>query len=371
MEGSHIILALVIALLVAYLFVQYVRLKRLHERTNKINEIMMSVSQEIDSFKNVEDLYRQLLKHTIRLINAAEIGSILVYDSENDVMKYVAAYGYNMEELRKICLKKEELYLYRYTELKAPYIIKDPKRFDSISIKDSNYKALAQADALNIKATLCAPLYVNNKFYGIINVDNRHKEDAFTKEDIYYIQYICKQLQVAIKNVLLMNDLVKALRYDKLTGIYNRRYFEELMDMEMEKAARYGSNFCLVMIDLDDFKNINDTYGHQVGDRVLKYFANTVRGVIRSSDIVTRYAGDEFIIVVYHSSYEDTLAKVEAIKKQLRDNPYNGEINVSFSAGICQYSDGKTIDNIITCADIEMYKQKRETKEQIQQGTKK
>jgi len=363
MPGIFISLILVLIFFVVYMYLKYAKLKKLHDRTNEINEIMMSVSQEINSFKNVENLYRQLLKHTIELIKAAEAGSILIYDEENDVMRYVAAYGYNLEELRKVHFKKEELYLYKYsTRMEKPYIIRNPESFDYGSIDENNYMKLKEADALNMKATLCAPLYIDDKFYGVINVDNFHKEDAFTKEDVNYIQYICKQLQVAIKNVLLMNDLIIALRYDKLTGIYNRRYFNELMDIEMEKASRYGADFCLVMIDMDNFKDINDTYGHLVGDRILQYFAQTVKKFIRSSDIVARYAGDEFIMVFYHSTYEDTLSKIESIKKYLEENPYNGNIQVRFSAGICRYTDGKTIDNIITAADIAMYKQKRENK---------
>lgn len=362
MPKIYILLGVFLIFLAAYMYMQYMKLKRLHNRTNEINEIMMSVSREIDSFKNVEDLYRQLLKHTIRLIKAAEYGSILIYDKENDVMRYEAAYGYNIEELRKIHLKKEELFIYKCTDLKAPYIIKNPELFDSCSIDKNNYKKLKGVDALNIKATLCAPLYVNDRFYGVINVDNGQREDAFTKEDVYYIQYICKQLQVAIKNVLLMNDLIKSLQYDKVTGIYNRRYFEELMGVELDKATRYGSSFCLVMVDMDNFKSINDTYGHLIGDQVLQHFAQNVRRLMRSSDIVARYAGDEFIMVFYHSTYEDTLAKVESIRKYLEDNPFNGNVEIQFSAGICCYSDGMTLDNIITEADNEMYKQKKERK---------
>lgn len=362
MPGIFLSIILVLIFWVVCMYVKYARLKRLHDRTNEINEIMMSVSQEIDSFKDIEDLYRQLLKHTIRLIKAAEAGSILIYDEENDVMNYVAAYGYNIEELRKVHFKKEELFIYKYTRMEKPYIIRNPELFDVSGIDETNYIKLKEADALNMKATLCAPLYINEKFYGVINVDNFHKEDAFTKEDVNHIQYICKQLQVAIRNVLLMNDLINALRYDKLTGIYNRRYFNELMDIEMEKAARYGSDFCLVMIDMDNFKDINDTYGHMVGDRALQYFAHTVKKFVRASDIVARYAGDEFIIVFYHSTYENTLSKIEAIRKYIDENPFDGNIQVRFSAGICCYVDGKTIDNILTAADIAMYKQKKENK---------
>lgn len=362
MPGIYLSIIVVLIFVVVFIYIQYARLERLHNRTNEINEIMMSVSQEIDSFKDTEDLYRQLLNHTIRLINAAEAGSILIYNEENGLMSYVAAYGYNMEELRNVHLKKEELYLYKCTRMEKPYIIKNPEVFDVEIVDEMNYVKLKEADALKMKATLCAPLYIDEKFYGVINVDNFHKEDAFTKEDINYIQYICKQLQVAIKNVLLMNDLINALRYDKPTGIYNRRYFNELMDIEMEKAARYGSDFCLVMIDMDNFKDINDTYGHIVGDQVLQYFAQTVKMFIRSSDIVARYGGDEFIMVFYHSTYENTLSKVESIRKYLEENPFNGNIKLRFSAGICRYIDGKTIDNIITSADIAMYKQKKENK---------
>jgi GAF domain-containing protein len=252
---------------------------------------MIKVSEELRNFKSLDELYNQLLDDTIKLIKGAENGSILIYDREKDYLEYKAAVGYNMDNLKKVTFKKEELFIYRTTKLMAPDIVKNPRAFDSKYIDKENYKNLKNNKALEMKVCLSAPLYINGRFFGLINVDNCTDENAFDRNDIRLIQYICRQLEVAITNARLMNKIIEALRVDKLTGIYNKRYFDEIIEREIFKAMASNEPFNLVMIDMDNFKNINDTYGHKMGDEILTYFAKILKKNISSLDTVARYAG--------------------------------------------------------------------------------
>lgn len=354
--GCIVFLMLIICIL---FYRKYSHVKFLYDRTNDINNTMIKVSEELRNFKDLDDLYEQLLNDTLKLINGAENGSILIYNKKNDLLEYKAAVGYDLEHLKRVTFKKEELFLYITNKLMAPDIIRNPRAFDKKYLDPDNYKNLQNNRALEMKVCLSAPLYVDGKFFGIINIDNCTDENAFDKNDIRFIQYICRQLEVAITNAKLMSKYIEALRIDKLTGIYNRRYFEEIIENEIIKAQDSLENQYLVMIDMDNFKGINDNYGHRVGDEVLKYFANLLLNSIGPKDIVARYAGDEFVMVIHGGSMKDVEMRLENIREFLYNNKPNN-ISIEFSAGICRFERNMSYDKILTCADDNMYAQKRE-----------
>jgi diguanylate cyclase (GGDEF)-like protein len=353
------IIILILFIIAIIFYKKYSHIRFLYDRTNDINNTIMKVSEELRDFKNLDELYNQLLNDTIKLINGAENGSILIYNKNIDLLEYKAAVGYDMEKLKKVTFRKEELFLYRTKKLMAPDIIKDPRKFDSKYIDKNNYYNLQNNMALEMKVCLCAPLYVNGKFYGVINVDNSYNENAFDKNDIRFIQYICRQLEVAITNAKLMNRLKEALRIDKLTGIYNRRHFEDIIEKEIVRAEGSLESQYLIMIDMDNFKGVNDNFGHRTGDEILTYFANVLRKSIGHRDIVARYAGDEFVMVIHGGSMDEVEQSINRIRKYLDNNKLRN-IPIEFSAGICRFEKGMSYDRILTKADDNMYAQKRD-----------
>ncbi len=155
-------------------------------------------------------------------------------------------------------------------------------------------------------------------------------------------------------------------RIDGLTGLYNRGYFQNLMDSEISRAERYKHNFSLLMVDIDDFKKINDTYGHQVGDEVLKELASLLNSFIRKHDAVARYGGEEFAIILPQTAKKDgrlfgnrvvngiASSKVKEISKDNR---------LTISAGLAGYpDDAHTQKDLIKKADDALYHAKRKGK---------
>ncbi|MCX7904956.1 MAG: GAF domain-containing protein, partial [Caloramator sp.] len=225
---------------------KYVRLKEEYEREVNLNNLLIEISKEFSVYKDVYKLYKKILVDTLKIIEEGDAGSILIYNREKDHMEYVAAIGYDIDELKKINLKKEELYLYKLNRLNSADIIKNPRAFDSEYIDNEKYNMLMEMEALNIKSVLSAPIYVDGEFYGIINIDNNSNVDAFSEKDIELIDFLVKQMEIAIKNAHLLDELKHTLRTDDLTGVYNRRYFEELLEKEIRRAKRYGNRFSLV-----------------------------------------------------------------------------------------------------------------------------
>lgn len=155
---------------------------------------------------------------------------------------------------------------------------------------------------------------------------------------------------------------------DFLTGLYNRNHFDKVIVQEMERFERYGSRFGIAFIDIDDFKKINDEYGHIVGDFVLKHFANIIRKNIRKTDTPFRYGGEEFLIVFAGSTSESIQIVSERILSDIRKTvfKYRGlKISVTASIGIQEYLKGLTLEDFVDMADKKMLKAKKDGKNRL------
>lgn len=185
----------------------------------------------------------------------------------------------------------------------------------------------------------------------IIDSKPRH----FTEEDLALL----RDLAVMVENEMA------ALQYatiDELTKISNRRAFMMLSEKSLAFSRRHKVSTTLAFLDLDNFKPINDTYGHKEGDNALNIFSELMLDNIRESDIFARLGGDEFVVLFTNTSKEDAFLCIEDFKKRV--NSYNNDgkkqYDISFSYGIVEFDESKhkNIDDLLSCADIEMYKNK-------------
>lgn len=160
-------------------------------------------------------------------------------------------------------------------------------------------------------------------------------------------------------------ELKAAATLDKLTGIYNRRMFESILDGELVRAERYKSPLSLIMIDVDHFKKVNDTYGHQVGDTVLQTLAVIVKDNIRKSDVFGRWGGEEFMVLAPETAGEETLELAEKIRRLIEKHTFEKAGKVTISCGIAQFRERDTVDSILKRTDDGLYQAKHQGRNRV------
>jgi len=328
------------------------------EREKKLRTLMLEVTQSIFIADSIEDIFDLSLVNSIKALEKSKYGSIMV--KEGNIFKPVSYYGFS-DDILNFVLPCEDSFLARNTDNKMD-------KFVSINQKDlgdvTNFD-LDDDNKISIQSTLTGPIYVEGDLYGIISLDS-FEDNAFDEDDVQTMEFIRKNIEVAITNHKLYQEKLALSRFDSLTCLYNRHYFEEQFDLNRKKAQRYDEVFFIVLFDINHFKSINDKYGHFIGDQVLKHISGLLFKNQRESDILARFGGDEFIGILFESNYDELKNKYTKLNRYLTHQSLhidNISVTCSFSFGIAEYpKDGRTLDELVKVADFEMYKNKRSSR---------
>ena len=171
--------------------------------------------------------------------------------------------------------------------------------------------------------------------------------------------------QILLSNLmhaLMLQEMQVRIMKDHLTGLDNRASFDENIQRSYSLCQRFKSNMALLITDLNDFKRINDTYGHQFGDKVLQQYAQVVQRSIRNSDMAFRLGGDEFAIILQPASQQSTSLVIERIHHEVKHDAFLSEFNISTAIGSAMWRAGETVESLFKLADKELYSCKFHTK---------
>jgi diguanylate cyclase (GGDEF)-like protein len=184
-------------------------------------------------------------------------------------------------------------------------------------------------------------------------------------------ELFANQAAIALQNARLFNQMSTLAVTDTLTGLANRRGFFEVAEKEVERARRYGRSLCLVMFDIDDFKKVNDTHGHLIGDQVLRVLGTTARRTIRSTDTLCRFGGDEFLILMPESALDQALATAERLRQRISSEMVvvtaAGQLVLTISLGVVslERETEETVEKLVERADAVMYRAKTSGKNRV------
>jgi diguanylate cyclase (GGDEF)-like protein len=213
---------------------------------------------------------------------------------------------------------------------------------------------------------LCIPLISFGQTLGVLALDS-DKTDAFRDGDQQSLESVADICATAIQNAHYV-ERVKQLAYlDGLTGIFNRRFFELRIIEEIERARRYGSGMAVIMADIDQFKRLNDEFGHLLGDEVLRQVSSLFHQQLRKMDVVCRYGGEEFAILLAQVNAEEALGVAEKLKKAVAGWQFPGvPRTITISAGTAVLPEhGATRDDLVRAADTALYSAKQSGRNRV------
>ncbi|MBI5201675.1 MAG: sensor domain-containing diguanylate cyclase, partial [Elusimicrobia bacterium] len=213
-----------------------------------------------------------------------------------------------------------------------------------------------------LDTVLHIPLTVQGQSIGLLVVDNLTSQEEIGAGDVGLLRSFAGQIALAVDNARLFDEVQALSLYDTLTGLPVRRYFNQRFQEEIYRAQRFGQPLSIALMDIDYYKHVNDTYGHQVGDQVLQEVGRLILANLRKIDFPCRYGGDEIIVLLPQSREDDARVIMERLAQQIREVripvPFSKarEVSVTTSIGLASYpEDGRTTEELVQRADEALY----------------
>ncbi|HOK41237.1 MAG TPA: GGDEF domain-containing protein [bacterium] len=348
-----------------YLYMnEYYRLEE-----TKFNEIEKHSKSLIEIFDLAGELQKEFLIDNFMKKFISKINDIIEFDKGLFV---ILSFEKKEPELYKKYYIKSEEKDYEKIEINtilSNIIIHKKILFLNHSITNISLELLENYNILII------PLIAQKKIIGFflierINRINYNENMYFKKEDIYKLQVIILQTSINLHKCFLYEKLQKLAIYDSLTGLFVHNKIKQNLVKEINRSKYYNLSLSLLMCDIDFFKNFNDTYGHEIGDEVLKTVANILKNSIRESDYVGRYGGEEFMIILTEANKENANKIAERIRQNIESNYIyykNNKLKITISIGISTYpEDGNDEEEIIKAADKALYTAKKKGRNRVE-----
>ncbi|MEZ5294341.1 MAG: diguanylate cyclase [Vicinamibacterales bacterium] len=280
--------------------------------------------------------------------------ALFLFDEEHDVLRCRFATGVDSELIGSMTIRSGHGLTGWVTRNRRPLVNARPS---------ADFEAAGLAPVTtSLQSAIVAPLVNGDRFIGTLAV-YQEAEDAYTDDHRRLIDRVCEQAAAVINNASVFERTEKDSLTDALTSLPNTRYMFTHLQRELARAERLKSEVALLVLDCDDFKEINDTHGHHVGDRALREVANVLRAGVRPYDLCVRYAGDEFIVVLSGCGAEEAEQKRLELKKAMSDVPFEARpgrrLTLSISVGAAVYPhDGETYEALLATGDARMYRDK-------------
>ncbi|MEZ4762351.1 MAG: sensor domain-containing diguanylate cyclase [Calditrichia bacterium] len=308
-----------------------------------------------------EQLVKDALINILGIFTAKSAVLLLVDPEQTDTFRVVDARGIRNIDLRKLLLHRHDK-LIHYMEL-----IK--KAFQIRNISEEFRDVVPQLRELDIE--VLSPLYQNDELTGLLCLGPNFKDEEYSLDQLETLGIVSNMLAVAVSNATLYEN-IRAMSYtDGMTSLHNYRFFELRIKEEISRARRDGSQLSLLILDVDYFKNYNDTLGHPAGDDVLRKVSKILQTSVRDNDIVARYGGEEFAVILSGAEKQGAIKLAERIRAKVEDASfYKEEIQPSgqltISLGVASFPDDAIREeDLIQNADKALYQAKKNGRNRV------
>ncbi len=334
----------------------------LYSKCMKEIDALNTATLRLNQAKEPDMLYEAILDASVYLTEA-EKGSLMLAD-DTSYLTIKAAKGIHKRLFNEIKIKAGEGIAGKVFSEGILLMVDDIERNDLFGFrKRTKYRT---------GSFISIPLKIGEKTIGVLNISDKITGEVFSKEDLSLLRSFASYASIALErsNYYTLAGHLKELSItDSLTGLFNRRYFEERFFEELHRSDRHNLSFSLAMLDIDDFKLFNDTEGHLAGDEVLKSIANIAKDSLRVIDVIARFGGEEFAVIMPQTEKEEAFAVAERIRKSIKEQlPRTWKVfprdNITISIGLATFPfDGKDRKELIRNADKALYRGKMEGKD--------
>ncbi len=354
---------LVVSITILTLFLTEFFLEKFHRNMKSLrrlfNDKLRDLVDELSSLKKDSDTTKLALTTNEKIIK----NILHIYELSKDIAAYIDL---------------EKMFSLIANSLNQQFIIKDAamKIFDGNKIfrKGASFDIDETAKIPKIsKNIIHLPLNIGDKYFGVISakVPPLFEKDAELLEEL---STFVEELNPSIQRAILYLKVEEMSRTDGLTGLYRRGYFNERLKEEELRAKRSNGRFSILMMDIDHFKKVNDTYGHQAGDMVLKTVAEILKNSVYETDFAARYGGEEFVVIFPKTDPEGLKIKAEKIRQKIEETEITvglEKIKVTASFGIAHYpKDGQVAEEVLRKADMSLYKSKQTGRNKVMEFEK-
>lgn len=323
--------------------------------------VLSKVGRSVTSTLELDEVLRRIVDAAVWLTKAEE-GYLALVDEESGQLYLRAIKSAAENQSRNLYLPTTDTLIGQVVETRRPLR----------TARQPLEKPIKVASGFLVRSLLHVPLVAKGRALGVLGVDNLTDPNPFSETEEFLLATLADYATVAIENANLYMQLQRTAITDELTGLYNRRGLFELGRREVERSLRFGRQLPVVMIDIDHFKEINDTYGHLIGDQVLKVLAQRLRRNVREIDIVGRYGGEEFVILLLENDLPTAQMIAERLRLLISSIPVHtekGAITVTVSIGVSAVAhDVRDLPSLLQRADEALYLAKSSGRNRIAVG---
>lgn len=303
----------------------------------------------------------KLVLEKVGVLLSAKNWSLLLVDEATNELYFEIVVGEHASKIKGRRIKCGEGVAGWVLNNRKPLLIANvekDKRFSPVIDNITGFKT---------KSIICCPLICRDKVLGVIELINKKIGKEFTEDDLDILIYLSDYIAIAIDNARNFAKIQELTVRDDLTCLYNTRFFHEMLDREIKRALRKNRDLSLIFMDMDHFKDVNDTYGHLYGSKLLKEVAEVIMNSIRNIDIPIRYGGDEFVIILPETTKEQAGLVAKRILENIRANKFlvkeGLNLTITASIGYANFpEDAKNKEDLVVKADNAMYKVKNTTR---------